>query len=85
VYENLLGFKDPNHPYFKVVIDEFINDCCSHDDISKIPNKLFKSGITIPMMFTQLQSHSDNEQQFMNFEGWIEDSYWNALKNGENL
>jgi hypothetical protein len=35
------------------------------------------------MIFTQAPSYSDNEQSHMNFEGWIEDSYWAALRNGE--
>jgi hypothetical protein len=82
-YETLSCYNDPTCSHFRVVIDEFISDCCSHEQICKIPNKIFKVGITIPMMFTQSYGYSDNEQTFMNYEGWIEDSYWSALKNGE--
>ena len=81
--ENLRSFKNPESPYYRVVIDEFISDCSSHDYICKKPNKLFRAGITIPMMFTQQPSHSDNEDSFMNYQGYIEDSYWHALNNGK--
>lgn len=83
-YSKLKNFKDNQCEHYKVFIDEFINDCCSHEQIYKKPNKLFRAGITIPMVFTQLASYSDNEKDFMNYEGWIEDSYWSALRNGEN-
>lgn len=82
-YETLKDFTDPNSPHYRVVIDEFISDCSSHDYICKKPNKLFRAGITIPMMFTQQPSYSDNEGDFMNYQGYIEDSYWNALNNGK--
>jgi hypothetical protein len=83
-YNKLKNYQDNSCEYYKVFIDEFINDSCSHEQIYKIPNKLFRAGITIPMIFTQLASYSDNEKNFMNYEGWIEDSFWSALKNGEN-
>ena len=83
LYETLKDFNDPNSTHYRVVIDEFISDCTSHDYICKKPNKLFRAGITIPMMFTQQPSYSDNEGDFMNYQGYIEDSYWNALNNGK--
>jgi GR25 family glycosyltransferase involved in LPS biosynthesis len=83
IVENLSCFKDESCPYYKVVIDEFISDCCSHNEICKIPNRLFKVGITIPMMFSQKPSYSDNERGFVNFQGWIQDSFYHALINGD--
>lgn len=83
-YNKLKNYQDHTCEYYKVFIDEFINDSCSHEQIYKRPNKLFRAGITIPMMFTQLASYSDNEKNFMNYEGWIEDSFWAALNKGSN-
>jgi GR25 family glycosyltransferase involved in LPS biosynthesis len=85
IYDNLSCFKDEKCKHYRVVIDEFISDCCSHENICKIPNKLFKVGITIPMMFSQKPSYSDNERTFVNFQGWIQDSFYNALSNGNKI
>jgi len=84
IYSKLKNYKQESCPHYKVIIDEFINDCCSHKQIYKTPNKLFRAGITLPMIFTQRPSYSDNEKNYMNYSGWIEDSYWNALNNGLN-
>jgi hypothetical protein len=84
IYSKLKNYKKESCPHYKVIIDEFINDCCSHKQIYKRPNKLFRAGITIPMVFTQRPSYSNNEQGFVNYQGWIEDSYWSAFTNGQN-
>jgi hypothetical protein len=85
MFETLKDFKESSHTHYKVLIDEFINDCCSHEHIWKRPNKLFKVGISIPMIFTQYPSFSDVENSTQNYEGWIEYCYWESLKNGENI
>lgn len=82
-YENLKNYEDPNDPYYKVIHDEFINDCCSHEIIYKKRNKLFKVGITIPMLFSQHGGWSDNEWGEYNHDGWIEHCYWQAVEKGK--
>jgi GR25 family glycosyltransferase involved in LPS biosynthesis len=84
IYKNLKEFKNPESKYYKVYIDEFINDSCSHEIIYKTPNKLFNIGVTIPMIFTQSKSYSDNEMSDQNYDEWIEDSFWQALNNGKS-
>jgi GR25 family glycosyltransferase involved in LPS biosynthesis len=84
LYENLKEFKNPDSKYYRVYIDEFINDSCSHEIIYKTPNKLFNVGVTIPMVFTQSKSYSDNEMSDQNYDEWIEDSFWQALNNGKS-
>lgn len=79
-YNLLKDFQNPESKYYKTIIDEFICYCTSN----RIPNKTFKVGITIPMIFTQGPSHSDNEGEFVNYQGYIEDCYWNAINNGKN-
>jgi GR25 family glycosyltransferase involved in LPS biosynthesis len=85
IYNNLKEFKNPESKHYKVYIDEFINDSCSHEIVYKTPNKLFNIGITIPMIFTQGKSYSDNELSDQNYDGWIEDSFWAALNEGKNI
>lgn len=81
--ETLGNFKDSNSPYYKVIIDEFINDCCSHEQIYKTKNKIHRVGITIPMILTQYGSFSDNENQEMNYDVFIEGCFWEAYHNGK--
>jgi len=82
-YKTLKNYNVPGDPYYKVISDEFINDCCSHEIIYKNKNKLFNVGITIPMLFTQHAGFSDNENSEQNYDGWIEYCYWTAIKKGE--
>jgi hypothetical protein len=83
LYNTLKNYNVPGDPYYKVIIDEFINDCCSHEIIYKTKNKLFKVGITIPMLFTQHSGFSDIENSEQNYDGWMEHCYWTAIKKGE--
>jgi len=81
--ETLSQFRDQNSPYYRVIIDEFINDCCSHEIIYKTKNKIHKVGITIPMIFTQYASFSDMERQEVNYDLFIEGCFWEALSLGK--
>lgn len=80
VLDNLKDFKSPDSPYYKCVIDEFINDSCSHNYVLKQKNKIFDIGITIPMIFTQDNSYSDNEGYNQNYDEWMEECFNNAIK-----
>jgi hypothetical protein len=42
-------------------------------------HKKFKFGITIPMVFTQTDSMSDNEKEPQNYDKIMEDAFWNSL------
>lgn len=84
-YETLKNYKVEGDQYYRVISDEFINDCCSHEQIYKIKNKLHKVGITIPMLFTQHGGFSDNENSEQNYDGWIEYCFWSAVNKGKSL
>jgi hypothetical protein len=79
----LKDFQNPDSPYYRIFIDEFISYNSTDEKNDRIPNTRFNVGISIPLMFTQMMSYSDNEGCVMNYEGWIEDSYWSALNNGK--
>jgi GR25 family glycosyltransferase involved in LPS biosynthesis len=81
-YDCLKNFEVEGDNYHKCLIDEFIHDCCSHIEVRKNKNKLFKVGITIPMIFSQRKSFSDNENSEQNYDGWIQYCYEMALKKG---
>lgn len=83
MYNSLKNLQNPEDMFYRVFIDEFVNDCCSHEQIYKTKNKLFKVGITIPLVFTQTGGFSDIENSEQNYDGWIEYCYWEAIKNGE--
>lgn len=83
--ETLGNFKDPNSSHYRVIIDEFINDCCSHEIIYKTKNKIHRVGITIPMIFTQYASFSDNEKQMMDYDVFIEGCFWDAIGLGKKI
>jgi hypothetical protein len=79
-YETLKNYNDPNDPYYRVIHDEFFNDCCSHEILCKQKNKLFNVGITIPMLFTQRDGYSDNLQCYEKYDEYLERCYWDALR-----
>ena len=79
LYENLKQYKNKKSTHYKCLIDEFINDSCSHNFVLKHKNKLFNIGITIPMIFTQSDSYSDNEMCIQEYDNWMEECYWNAI------
>ena len=74
------NYKVFGDPYYKCIVYEFINDCCSNEHMIKNKNELFNVGITIPMMFTQRHSYSNNENCDQNLEDWIDFCFWEALK-----
>jgi len=72
---------DPNHFLYKCTIDMFLNDCSSsqyrfrhHES-----HKKFDFGITIPMVFTQTNSFSDNENFNQNYDKIMENAFWNSV------
>ena len=81
-YDRLKDFLDFNHPFHKCTIDMFLNDCSSerfrfiHND----NHKKFNFGITIPMIFSQTESFSDNEGKQQKYEDEMLTSYNNSLK-----
>ena len=59
----------------------FLNDCSSstYRFIHNEKHKKFNFGITVPMLFTQGPSFSDNEQKEQDYEDDIEQSFWKSL------
>jgi hypothetical protein len=84
-YEKLKCYRDPECSHYRCIIDEFINDCCSHEQVLKYKNDLFNIGITIPMIFTQRESYSDNEGIIHNYDQWMEGCFWAALEKGDAI
>lgn len=82
-YNSMKRYDVPGDPYYRVLADEFLNDCCSHEIICKNKNKLFNVGITIPMLFTQRDGYSDNLMCVEKYEEYLESCFWNALELGE--
>jgi autotransporter strand-loop-strand O-heptosyltransferase len=82
IYDELKGVLDSEHYLYKCTIDMFLNDCSSetYRFIHSINHKKFNFGITIPMIFTQTKSYSDNEGLIQNYESEMETSFYNALK-----
>ena len=82
IYNELNGFLNPNHPFYKCTIDMFLNDCSSEQYrfIHSPKHKKFNFGITVPMIFSQTNSYSDNEGKLQNYENEMETSFFNALK-----
>lgn len=85
VWDELSDFTNPESKNYRVVIDEFINDCCSHEMGYKLHNKIHRVGITIPLLFTQSPGFSDNENNYFNYSEWISVCYNNALRNGDEF
>ena len=81
-YNELKGFLDSNHYLHKCVIDVFLHDSSSegHRFFPSDNHKKFKFGITIPMIFTQSQSFSNNEDIMQNYDESMERRFWNAMK-----
>jgi len=82
VYDQLSGFLNENHYLHKCTIDMFLNDCSSgrYRFVHSHNHKKFEFGITIPMIFSQTNSFSDNEGQTQDYENEMEKSFYNALK-----
>jgi autotransporter strand-loop-strand O-heptosyltransferase len=74
-------YLNPDHYLYKCTIDMFLNDS-SNDEFRFIHHKnhrSFKFGITIPMVFTQTPSFSDNEMESQNYDKIMELSFWRSL------
>lgn len=84
-YETMKNYKNSSDPYYRVVVDEFFSDCCSHEILCKKENKLFNVGITIPMLFTQRDGYSDNLKCYEKYDEYLEKCYWGALKLGDEI
>jgi hypothetical protein len=82
-YDCVSNYKNLGHQYYKILADEFINDCCSHEIICKNKNRLFRVGISIPMLFTQENGFSDTLGCSENYDEWMEQCYWDAINNGK--
>lgn len=82
-YNNLKNYNIPGDPYYRVVCDEFLNDCCSHEIVCRNYNKIFNVGITIPLLFSQLSGFSDGANSEGDFDKFIENCYWLAIKKGQ--
>jgi autotransporter strand-loop-strand O-heptosyltransferase len=72
---------DPNHFLYKCTIDMFLNDCSSSQYRFRHhgSHKKFDFGITIPMVFTQTNSFSDNENFNQNYDKIMENAFWNSV------
>jgi autotransporter strand-loop-strand O-heptosyltransferase len=81
IVEKLENFNNPEHPLYKCAIDMFLNDISNEKYRFRHFDELqtFKFGVTIPMVFTQSEGYSDNEEQYTSYESSIEDSFWRAL------
>ncbi len=81
-YEQLKAFMDSSSHLYKCTIDMFLNDCSCEQFrfIHSDKHKKFEFGITIPMIFSQSASYSDNEKREQDYDEIMEQSYYNALK-----
>ena len=86
------NYMDPKHYLYKCAVDMFLNDCsCEEFRFIHSPNhKKFNFGITIPMVFTQADSFSDNEIEFQEYDNVMENYFWVSLnknnkKNNYNI
>jgi len=81
-YEQLKAFMDSSNYLHKCTIDMFLNDCSCEQFrfIHSDKHKKFEFGITIPMVFSQSSSYSDNENREQDYDQIMEQSYYNALK-----
>jgi hypothetical protein len=83
--EELKDIKNPEDKNYRTIIDEFINDSCSTEYRWKTHNKIFRAGVTIPLMFVQSPGFSDNENGYFDYTGFIEDLYYMALRRGDEI
>jgi GR25 family glycosyltransferase involved in LPS biosynthesis len=84
-YNEMKDIMNEGSPNYRYIVDEFINDCCSTENRWRGHNKLFKVGITIPLIFSQSPGYSDNECQVHDYRCFIEDLYVNSLNRGDEI
>lgn len=75
------NFMNPSHPLYMCTIDMFLNDCSSdkYRFVHYDNHKKFNFGTTIPMIFNQSESMSDNENKIQDYGLEIEHNYYNSL------
>ena len=74
-------YLNPSHYLYKCTIDMFLNDCTNdrYRFIHSPNHKSFNFGITIPMVFTQTSSYSDNELAPQDYDKIMEDAFWKSI------
>lgn len=74
-------YLQPDHYLYKCTIDMFLNDSSNsrYRFIHNENHKEFNFGITIPMVFTQTPSFSDNENEKQNYDEIMEKTFWRSL------
>ncbi len=80
------NYMNPEHYLYKCTVDMFLNDCSCEEYrfLHSTNHKKFNFGITLPMVFTQTDSFSDNELFLQEYDNVMENSFWESLnKNGE--
>ena len=80
------NYMNPKHYLYKCTVDMFLNDCSCEEYrfLHSTNHKKFNFGITLPMVFTQTDSFSDNELFLQEYDNVMENSFWESLnKNGE--
>lgn len=75
------NFLNPSHPLYKCAVDMFLNDSSSeiYRFVHYKNHKKFNFGTTIPMIFNQSTSMSDNENKIQDYGFEIEHNYYNSL------
>jgi len=75
------NYLNPEHYLYKCTIDMFLNDSSNnrYRFIHNENHREFKFGITIPMIFTQTSSFSDNEQEKQNYDEEMKNTFWKSL------
>ena len=79
--EQMKNYLDKNHYLYKCTIDMFLNDSSNSDFRFRWGkgHKVFNFGITIPMVFTQTPSYSDNENKIQNYDKIMKDAFWKSI------
>ena len=80
--KELSTYKDSKSYLHKCTIDMFLNDCSSekYRFIHSNRHRTFQFGITIPMIFSQTESFSDNEEVTQNYEEEMYGSFFKSLR-----
>jgi len=79
--DQMKNYLDPSHYLYKCTIDMFLNDSTNSQFRFRhgAGHKVFDFGITIPMIFTQTLSYSDNENKIQNYDSIMKDVFWKSL------
>jgi autotransporter strand-loop-strand O-heptosyltransferase len=79
------NYLNPEHYLYKCTVDMFLNDCSCEEYrfIHSKNHKKYNFGITIPMIFTQTDTFSDNELAPQNYDNIMEKSFWDSLSKSD--